>query len=43
MTAIRLTLAHASLRLPGRVVVLLPLALASVAACSPGSGKAPGY
>jgi len=43
MTAIRPTLSASSRRLPGRLVVLLPLLLAILAACGPGGGRVPGY
>jgi hypothetical protein len=43
MTAIRPTLSAARRRLPGRLVVLLPLLLAILAACGPGGGRGPGY
>jgi hypothetical protein len=43
MIAIRSTLSNARRLLPVRMVVLLPLMLAILAACSPGSGGAPGY
>lgn len=43
MIAIRLTLSTAQRLLPGRLVAMLPLVLAVLAACSPGGGRAPGY
>ena len=43
MIAIRPTLAAARRLLPGRLVVLLPLVLAILAACGPGGGRGPAY
>ncbi len=43
MNAIRPTLSTARRLLPGRLVVLLPLLLAILAACGPGGGGGPAY
>jgi len=43
MITIRPTLSAARRPLPGRLVVLLPLVLAILAACGPGSGQGPAY
>jgi hypothetical protein len=43
MIAIRPTLCAARRLLPGRLVILLPLVLAILAACGPGSGRGPAY
>jgi hypothetical protein len=43
MIAIRSTLSTARRRLPGRLIVLLPLLLTILAACGPGSGRGPAY
>lgn len=43
MTVNRRTVSTARRPLPGRLVALLPLLLAILAACGPGSGRGPGY
>lgn len=43
MISIRSTVSAARRLIPARLVVLLPLVLAILAACGPGSGQGPAY
>ena len=43
MTAIRRSISTARRDVPSRLVILLPLVLAILAACGPGSGRGSAY